>query len=332
VLEIGELESEAVGHRRADGSAARDCPSAPMRARSQRMTTIGRFRIGIALAMLPLLGGCVAAIAVPLMTAAGAFSERRRSRAEVVADLPAANAAALAVVPESAAAAAGPSVQLTGLKELPPPSGAFAAEAAPWRAFATYTLARAAGLAEQRNARSALLTQDSALTFRNELRPCTAREAAVVIDLDPADAIFAPGSARQVPLEIAATVSELREAGVVVLWVSQASANDVAGVAEALKASGLDPAGRDPILLVRNEEERKQVLREEANQTVCVVAMAGDRRSDFDELFDYLRDPRLETAYDAQLGAGWFLVPPLFEAAPGVPVSAVAPPGEDGGR
>ena len=109
------------------------------------------------------------------------------------------------------------------------------------------------------------------------------------------------------------------------LWVSQASANQVASVAAALKSSGLDPTGADPILLVRNEDERKQVLREEANQTVCVVAMAGDRRSDFDELFDYLRDPRLETAYDAQLGAGWFLVPGPF-------VSAVAPAGEDGGR
>jgi hypothetical protein len=290
---------------------------------------IGRFRIGITLAMLPLLGGCVAAIAVPLMTAAGAFSERRRSRAEVMADLPAANAAALAAVPESAAPSAL-SVQLTGLTELPPPSGTSPTAAAPWREFATYALARADGLAEQSNATSALLTQDGALTFRNELRPCTAREAAVVIDLDPADAVFTPGSARLVSPEITATVSELREAGVVVLWVSQASANDVAGVAESLEASGLDPAGRDPILLVRNEEERKQVLREEANQTVCVVAIAGDERSDFDELFDYLRDPQLATAYDAQLGSGWFLVPHLFETPQSG--SAIAPAGEDGGR
>jgi predicted secreted acid phosphatase len=130
--------------------------------------------------------------------------------------------------------------------------------------------------------------------------------------------------------EIAAEVARLRAAGVIVLWISQASANDVAGVADALRASGLDPTGRDPILLVRNAEERKQVLREEANQTVCVVAMAGDERGDFDELFGYLRDPRLGTAYDAQLGSGWFLVPPLFGALE--PGSAVAPAGEDGGR
>ena len=68
-------------------------------------------RIGAVLAMLPLLSGCVAAIAVPLMTAAGAISERRRSRAQIVAELPTAN-------PAAASAAAG--VQLTQLRELPP--------------------------------------------------------------------------------------------------------------------------------------------------------------------------------------------------------------------
>ena len=47
-------------------------------------------------------------------------------------------------------------------------------------------------------------------------------------------------------------------------------------------------------------------------------------------LFEYLRDPRLASAYDAQLGSGWFLVPPLFGTVE--PVSAVAPAGEDGGR
>ena len=153
----------------------------------------------------------------------------------------------------------------------------------------------------------------------------------MVIDLDTGEAPFAPDHAGPVSPEIAATVAQLRRAGVIVLWVSQASANEVAGVAAALEASGLDPTGRDPILLVRNEDERKQVLREEANETVCVVAIAGDRRADFDELFDYLRDRRLETAYDAQLGSGWFLVPPLFEP-PTAPASAVAPASEDGSR
>src|SRR5690606_24067444 len=131
---------------------------------------------------------------------------------------------------------------------------------------------------------------------------------------------------------VAAAAARLREAGVIVLWASQTSANAVAAVADALQSSGLDPTGRDPILLVRDAEERKQVLREEANQTVCIVAMAGDERSDFDELFDYLRDPTLASLYDSQLGAGWFRVPGRFVPPAPEPALSVAPAGEDGGR
>ena len=294
-----------------------------------RTSPFSLLRLCGAVATVPLLSGCVAAVAVPLMTVVGAATERKRTREEVVAALPAANAATLAALP---APAAGTSVQLTGLTALPPPSGADAAERRPWESFTTYALERATALAGEGEAVSALLTADSAISFRTELRPCTAREPAVVIDLDPADAAFAPDSAGAALPAVAAAAARLREAGVIVLWVSQTSANEVAAVAEALQSSGLDPTGRDPILLVRNAEERKQVLREEANQTVCVVAMAGDERSDFDELFDYLRDPTLASMYDGQLGAGWFLVPDLFVPSAPEPVLSVAPAGEDGGR
>jgi hypothetical protein len=289
-------------------------------------------RICAALMLLSLLSGCIAALAVPLMTLTGVLTEKKRTRAQIVAALPAANAAALAAVPEPAARTSRPSVQLTSLTEMPPPSGGTPTPGGPWRDFAAFALDRARGLAAGGDAVSALLTPEGVTRFQTQLRPCVAREAAVVIDIDPGASVFVPGSAGRSSPDIAATVARLREAGVIVLWVSQASANDVAGVATALKASGLDPTGRDPILLVRNEDERKQVLREEANQTVCVVAMAGDRRSDFDELFDYLRDQRLATMFDGQLGAGWFLVPPLFGEAPTEPPSAVAPAAEDGGR
>jgi len=290
-----------------------------------RTRTIALTKAGAALVLLPLLGGCVAAVAVPLMALTGILTENTRTRAQIVAELPAANAQALAAMPDRPVAASGASLQLTTLSELPPPSGGMALVDGPWRDFATYALSRANGLANGEAAVSALLTPESVLRFQTRTRPCGAREPAVVIDLDPGAAEFAPVAGNLAGPGVAASVNELRAAGIIVLWVSQASANDVAGVAESLKSSGLDPTGSDPILLVRSEDERKQVLREEANETVCVVAMAGDRRSDFDELFDYLRDPKLETAYDAQLGAGWFLVPGLFE-------SALAPAGEEGGR
>ena len=102
----------------------------------------------------------------------------------------------------------------------------------------------------------------------------------------------------------------MRVAGVAVVWITALPAGEVTAVAEALKTSGLDPAGSDPLLLVRSAADRKQVLREDAQRDVCVIAIAGDRKGDFDELFDYLRDPASGASLDYLLGAGWFIVPP----------------------
>jgi predicted secreted acid phosphatase len=130
-----------------------------------------------------------------------------------------------------------------------------------------------------------------------------------VVDLDAGVTPFAPGHSGLPAPGLAEGLARLREAGIVVLWVSQISANEVRKVADALVLSGLDPTGRDPLLLVRNAEDRKQTLRQEANLDVCVIAIAGDRRSDFDELFDYLRDPVSAVGFDTMLGSGWFIAP-----------------------
>ena len=180
-----------------------------------------------------------------------------------------------------------------------------------------------------------MLAPGSAAGLQARKRPCADREPAVIVDLDAAQGAFVPDTAARAPADVTAALARLREAGVVVLWISQLHADEVDRVAEALKASGLDPTGRDPILLVRNNDERKQVLRTQANETTCVIAIAGDHRTDFDELFDYLRDPDQATMYDSLLNSGWFLVPPLLAAPTPIEVpdvSAVAPAGEDGGR
>jgi hypothetical protein len=57
------------------------------------------------------------------------------------------------------------------------------------------------------------------------------------------------------------------------------------------------------------------VLREDANRDVCTVAIAGDERSDFDELFDYLRNPGGAVGLYPMMGKGWFLVPSLTAPA-----------------
>ena len=137
---------------------------------------------------------------------------------------------------------------------------------------------------------------------------------AVVIDLDDGSQAFAPQRLATAPAAVAEGLAGLRQAGFVVLWITRLPASRASDVARALRVSGLDPQGEDQLLLLRNASDRKELLREDASKDVCVVAIAGDERGDFDELFDYLRDPRLESSYDAPIGAGWFLVPPLLDA------------------
>ncbi len=258
-----------------------------------------------ALALLPSLSGCVAAaIAIPVAAAAGMIGKNVRVRAATP-------------VPErregESAALASSGVTLTALGELPRPTVAGTASD-PWLPFVNYALNRAA----DDNLRESALLEPGALTALTPRRlACPEKTPAVVVDLDDGPAAFAPSSTGLPSPGLAEDLARLRGAGVVVLWVSQAQANDVRKVADALRLSGLDPTGKDPLLLVRNADDRKQTLRQEANLDVCVIAIAGDRRGDFDELFDYLRDPATAVGLDAMIGSGWFLAPaPLAAPAP----------------
>jgi hypothetical protein len=182
-----------------------------------------------------------------------------------------------------------------------------------WQRFAETALTRSRAFGGPGPVPSALLVPFRAAEWPAR-RPCVAETAAVVVDLDEGATVFNPASDVNPAAGLADALARLREAGVVVLWVSQASANRVKEIGDALRASGLDPTGRDPLLLVRNPNERKQIIRTDAEQSVCVVAIAGDQRSDFDELFDYLRVPEYEAGLDHMLDDGWFLTSPPLSA------------------
>lgn len=266
------------------------------------------------LGLAPMLAGCFAAvaIAVPAATAAGLISERRKVRAATPRPQPARPAPA---------ASASPGNILT-LTELPPPSGPSARsqaeyERSQWRAFVAYARERASAIKLEGQAESALLTANAATSLRPERRPCADPTPGVLIDLDLATTAFEQGADLAVQPGLAADLDNLRQAGVVVLWISRAPAEQVGAIGEALTVSGLDPTGKDPLLLVRKSGQTKQELREEAAKDVCIVAVAGDVRGDFDQLFDYLRDPLAALQLDSLIGAGWFEVPPPL--APPVP-------------
>lgn len=275
----------------------------------------GPLQVCAALALLPLLSGCVAFAAMPVLAGSAMFAggnvkirsaTKRPKHASLLA--PVAPAPLAGERTAGMPVAAGGGVVLTTLTALPPPDAVRDA-ADPWQQFAAYAADRAARLADGAAGQSVLLRQGSQLALPR-MQDCAAKVPAVVIDLDSGTDLFAPRQGLSAHPGLAERLAKIREAGAVVLWVTGLPAARVGEVAEVLRQSGLDPAGNDPLLLARSADDRKQVLREEANKDVCVIAIAGDRKGDFDELFDYLRDPRSGDSLDYLLGAGWFLVPP----------------------
>jgi len=253
------------------------------------------------LALAGLLSGCVAIAALPVL-AGGAMFAGGNVRIRAATPNPGAPKLARRPAPERTAGAPVGGFALTDLTALPTPAGA---APDPWAELVNYALAQAPAGAEQPAARSALLVSGTSLDLPR-LRPCMARDPAVIIDLDRArETDIAPP-----PPGLAQQLERLRKAGIIVVWISQRTSAEVAEVAGSLRSSGLDPAGTDPLLLLRTPRDRKQALREEAARDVCPIAIAGDHKGDFDELYDYLRDPQAAAGLDSLIGSGWFIVPP----------------------
>ncbi|MEO6387282.1 MAG: hypothetical protein ABIT16_04655 [Croceibacterium sp.] len=271
-----------------------------------------------ALALLPLLNGCVAAVAIPFLAGGTMFAREHGVfvRAATPSDAAASYAGPPAALPARDGVTGEETVTLTALTALPVPTGPVAgsgAVTASWQPFVDYALVQGEKVRDTPQPQSALIVSDGLLVEPHR-RPCTRRYPAVIVDLDPARSDFAPGAAASSPPGLAAGLARLRADNILVLWLTQLPASRVGEVSAKLRATGLDPDGKDQFLLVRGADDRKQVLREQANEDVCVIAIAGDRRGDFDELFDYLRDPDTPNGLDAMLGSGWFLLPPPLVA------------------
>lgn len=262
--------------------------------------------LGLA-SLLPLTSGCVAA-AIPLAAGAalaGAQTSRPRDR-------PAAPAAVAATLP-SASDRGDLRVVKTALTALPSPDREPAGESAA-RAFASYAL----GVAEMRpgagKRASAVLTAASAL--RPIRADCGALPSAVFLDLDPGRGTFDPLAPGRADPALGGALVSLRERGVRVVWFSRLGENFAGPARAALAQAGLDPQGADALVLMRTIEERKQTRRDELARLYCPIAMLGDERADFDELYLYLRRPEAAAMLDSMIGRGWFLASPFILAPP----------------
>lgn len=254
---------------------------------------IWRTAAGLTLALA--CAGCVAA-AIPVMAGGmvlkrGGSERSAAARPEEVSGVPVADVA---------------SVTLTDLTALPPPTPGSSGQANnAYAALAEFALATAG-----REGMRSVIVDPLALTSGGAMRSCPAQDPAVLIDLDPGVVSFDPSDAVTTQPGLAEALAKLRAAGVVILWQSALDVGQSAAVYRALAATGLDPAGIDRLLLLSDQEQSKQDRRQAAARYNCIIAIAGDRRGDFDELYDYLKDPAQPLPIDATIGNGWFLVPP----------------------
>jgi hypothetical protein len=195
-------------------------------------------------------------------------------------------------------------VPLTGAV-LPPP--AVSGDESAYQALLDFGERQAQAPVVGSERRSAILANP--LDLRPETKECSIHPAAVLVDLDPAGATLDPVVAVHADPRLAEALATLRARGVAIGWISANSADRAGDVRRVLVESGLDKDGRDELVLLRYPQERKQTRRADFAGEFCLVAIAGDNRGDFDELYDYIKNPFLAAPLDALLGNGWFLIP-----------------------
>lgn len=274
------------------------------------------------------LPGCVA-VAIPIV-AGGAMVARTADAGTKSESTATSEPAAPAPAPVAAAAAAPPPMAVA-----PPPAlSANPATRVPlaslqlttfdpaFALFAGRALSMVAAHEEARATDDKEATTTSALladpvALDGERAPCLADQpTAVLIDLDPAGGAFVPPPLATPLPEHAAALASLRDGGIIIGWVSQNPATQTGPIRTALEQSGLDPRGQDVLLLIAQEDGRKQSLRENFARSACIIAIAGDDRTDFDERFRYLRNPAAGAGLDRLIGDAWHLVRPIFPSNP----------------
>jgi predicted HAD superfamily phosphohydrolase YqeG len=185
----------------------------------------------------------------------------------------------------------------------------------PYLKFAEFALSQAQRRDEGLGVPSAVLTEQVSLVTPQSV-PCQTKPLAVMIDLDAAPIQAVPSEGLTRPL--GSLFEDMRNAGIRLIWVSGRREIDVDSTLDPLR-QGINPAIKpeDLISLQEGSGMRKQERRWNLAQYYCIVAVAGDQKSDFDELFEYLRNPEYAVSLDKYWDNGWFMVPhPTSVAAP----------------
>lgn len=191
--------------------------------------------------------------------------------------------------------------------------------------FASFVEDRSNDFNMGRTAKSVVFNPDSALeapTFAQ----CGEKPLAIILDLDNNAFTEAENAdlwrgAIDPAAGVKDAVNEARRLDVAVFYMSSQPATSGIRIAAALNEAGLGPAEPGVSLWLKGERglERKDLLRQVISRHYCVVAMAGDKKSDFADLYDFLRDPNTPAVktLDPLFNAGWFMLPnPVVAANP----------------
>ena len=256
-------------------------------------------RLGLALILPVMLSGCVAAV-IPVV-AAGVLGKRQIDKGRSQKLKP--------IVTETASLGATGVVSPTSHEEksdltppLPAPSPSERAETIIPSALITFTLDQNARRIAGESISSALLVKKVDI-FKPSFVPCDDRPLAIIIDLD----VSGITATLDLPVPLNADLEKLREAKVEIIWLSQRPESARSQLINQMQGAGLPLGDKDVLMLSRGRGDRKQDLRHDAGLGRCVIALMGDEKADFDELFAYLRNPDDAFALDPLWNNGWFI-------------------------
>lgn len=278
--------------------------------------------VAAALMMMPMLGGCVAAV-VPAI-AAGALTKSQIGDKGGQSDMQGNDRAASSVgathgVPVQNQALPSDAAAIIAAEEDRIRSSHFGPSqhrAGPFDEFSQFAETQAKKRASGNSISSAVLIPD--VDIENpETMPCGQKPLAVIIDIDEgvdADSDAALGFRAQDGL--ADALRQMRSDRIRIIWLSDRPVARQSETRAMLDFLGIT-APSDLFLFDDGESDRKQLRRQKAAQDNCVLAIAGDEYADFDELYDYTLYPEVTASLDGKFGKGWFVTPqPLIALKP----------------
>ncbi|RJY09740.1 hypothetical protein [Aurantiacibacter aquimixticola] len=251
-----------------------------------------------------LLQGCIALAAVPIVASTGAMAysglSGERTREAIAEGNP--------FEAEDVDLEALGDFVVLDMSELPAPATPLLAGSA-YAALRDHTLAAVS----DRGVETPILPASAMLAKPTDLQPdraqCEAPTPVVLVDLDPEGRLMPLEPGTQVDGQLVTALGALRQSEIAVAWMTDREPGDAGRIRTILRESGLDPTGRDPLFVQRFPGEEKQVRRRALLETHCPIAIAGDTRADFDDVYLHLRYPDAAAALEAMIGEGWFLIP-----------------------